>query len=501
MLGALAEAAAAFERDDWMEAARTNARFLLAELRDADGRLLRSWRAPYLAYAEDYAALLEALVTLAELDDAAWLADARSVAAELLRLFRDPEGGGFFTTGSDAEQLVVRLKDLFDDATPSANSLAANGLLRLATLTGDTALEAPAVEVMTMLAPSAAAHPNGFANLLGAIERFVTAPAEIAIVGDRRRPSNAGAAARGHRPADPGVGYAHRIGTGTESPLLAGREARAGAPTAYVCEHYACRQPVTEPEALRAQIDAVLDESADRSAGGEVGTGRELLGDGPAEGDHRLAPSRVERAHQRCDLRPTRGLHRARVEHGEARRLATLHRDPELPVVEVAVVAVALGQPPAPGPVLAVGRVPGAGNDVGVALQQHVTAGLRQPGGHEHVLVGEGDRGPAGQLTGHRLERRRRHLALPHDAHAPEDRRGSADALERSEHQPVDVPFFTREDREREGFHLAIELLVGDGETVGKEDLTDLIELGGLQRDGIAGLDIHRQYIVAEVTP
>jgi len=64
----------------------------------------------------------------------------------------------------------------------------------------------------------------------------------------------------------------------------------------------------------------------------------------------------------------------------------------------------------------------------------------------------------------------------------------------------VDDPFLAREDREREGFHLAIELLVGDGKTVGKEDLTDLIELGGLQRDGIAGLDIHRQYIVAEVT-
>ena len=69
-----------------------------------------------------------------------------------MRLFHDDEGGGFFTTGTDAEQLVVRPKDLFDDATPSANSLAANGLLRLAALTGDGRYEAPAVDVTEMLA-------------------------------------------------------------------------------------------------------------------------------------------------------------------------------------------------------------------------------------------------------------------------------------------------------------------------------------------------------------
>jgi len=257
MLDALTEAAAVLDRADWMETARANARFLLTELRRADGRLLRSWRAPYLAYSEDYAALLAALCTLAEHDDAGWLAEARTVAGELVRLFHDPDGGGFFTTGSDAEQLVVRLKDLFDDATPSANSLAANGLLRLAALTGESTFETLALEVLQMLASSAAAHPNGFANLLGAIERYVTSPSEIAIVGD---------------PADPRTAALRReitgrlfpvsvtlTGSASEvSPLLAGREERDGVPTAYVCEHYTCRQPVTEPEALRAQLDAVL---------------------------------------------------------------------------------------------------------------------------------------------------------------------------------------------------------------------------------------------------
>ncbi len=258
MLGALTEAAAALARDDWMEVARTNARFLLTELRGDDGRFVRSWRAPYLAYAEDYAALLEALCTLAELDDVVWLADARTVAGELTRLFRDADDGGFFTTGADAEQLVVRLKDVFDDATPSANALAANGYLRLAGLTGDRAYEEPALEVLRLLAPSAAAHPNGFAHLLAALERYVTSPTEIAIIGPTDDPRTK--ALRREVVARLIPASVTLTGSAADtSPLLVGREARDGLPTAYVCEHYACRQPVTEPAELRAQLDAVLE--------------------------------------------------------------------------------------------------------------------------------------------------------------------------------------------------------------------------------------------------
>ena len=264
MLGALTEAAATLGRADWMDAARVNARFLLAELRRPDGRLLRSWRAPYLAYAEDYAALLEALLTLAELDDVDWLAEARVVAVDLVRLFHD-DNGGFFTTGTDAEQLVVRLKDLFDDATPSANSLAANGLLRLAALTGETAFEEPALEVLRLLAPSAAAHPTGFAHVLGAIERYVTTPVEIAVVGD---PGDERTQALRREISTRLIPASVTISGGTDdrSPLLAGREARGGVPTAYVCEHYACRQPVTDPSALRAQIDDALASRRQQAA-------------------------------------------------------------------------------------------------------------------------------------------------------------------------------------------------------------------------------------------
>jgi uncharacterized protein len=262
-LAALTEAAVALDRDDWMVAARTNATLLLRELRNADGRFLRSWHAPYLAYAEDYAALLEALLTLTELDDVAWLADARVVADELLRLFLDPDNGGFFTSGSDAEALVVRPKDVFDDATPSANALAANALLRLHTITGDDRYETPALAILEMLAGPMTSHPTGFAYVLGALECHVRAPIEIVIIGD---PNDARTRALHdevtHRLVPASITIT-ATGAAATIPLLADRPQR-DAPTAYVCEHYACREPVTEPDALRAQIDAAL--AARRSA-------------------------------------------------------------------------------------------------------------------------------------------------------------------------------------------------------------------------------------------
>jgi uncharacterized protein len=262
-LRALAEAAAAFERDDWMDAARRNARFLLTDLRRDDGRLLRSWqdgRADHLAYAEDYAALLETLVTLAEVDDVAWLADARWVADELLRLFHDDEGGGFFTTGVDAESLIVRPKEYQDNATPAENSLASNGLLRLAALTGVGRYEVPAEEVLRLLGTVLAEHASAFAYLLGALERLVTPPLEVAVIGDTKDDGADALRREVHgRLLPAAVTVSAAPGAGADvTPLLEDRALVDGKATAYVCEHFACRRPVTSPEDLRAELDAAL---------------------------------------------------------------------------------------------------------------------------------------------------------------------------------------------------------------------------------------------------
>ena len=270
-LQALAEAAAALGRDDWMDAARANARFLLAELRREDGRLLRSWqagRARHLGYAEDYAALLGALITMTEVDDPGWLRPAREIADGLLELFRDSgdtphpgaDDGAFYTTGHDAEALIARPRDVFDNATPSANSLAASALLRLGALTGEARYEEAGVGAMRAVGRLMGDHPTAFSELLGALQRWLAPPVEVAIVGDPADPATAALTAEIRRRLLPGgVSVCAAPGTGADvTPLLADRPLVDGRPAAYVCERFACRRPVTDPAELKTQLDELL---------------------------------------------------------------------------------------------------------------------------------------------------------------------------------------------------------------------------------------------------
>ena len=264
-LRALAEAADAFGRDDWMDAARTNARFLLGSMRRADGRLLRSWQdgraAEIPAFAEDHGALLEALVTLAEVDDpahvAAWLTDATTVADALVALFADDERGGFHTTGSDAEALIVRPKDFQDNATPSENSLAANGLLRLGALTGDAELAERGARWVRTLAPVLGEHPTAFAHLLEAARRVIGPSRELVLVGD---PDDARTVAlRDVLRATLMPGSVRLVAApatdAAVSPLLEGRVGdNATEPRAYVCEGMVCQLPATTPDELATQL-------------------------------------------------------------------------------------------------------------------------------------------------------------------------------------------------------------------------------------------------------
>ncbi len=264
----LAEAAVAFARDDWLVLARKGAHFMLAEMRRDDGRLMHSWhtrnedephvhRARQPAFAEDYAALLEALVTLVEVDDASWLPDARSVADDLLRLFHDSEAGGFFATGIDADPLIVRPRDLEDGATPAATSMAANGLLRLASLTGDGTYAAPAVEALPLPARRVAAHPGAFAYLLESYERCAGPLLEVVIIGEPSDPRFTALRRRLVTRLIPGAVTIAGPPGADASPLMAGRGLVDGSPAAYVCLNSTCMSPVTDPEALSAVIDEV----------------------------------------------------------------------------------------------------------------------------------------------------------------------------------------------------------------------------------------------------
>jgi uncharacterized protein YyaL (SSP411 family) len=248
MISALAEAGAVLERRGYLDAAARCADFLLGSLRDEEGRLLRTWKdgeARLNAYLEDHAYLLEALLTLYESTfEPRWFAEARALADTTIERFADEENGGFFETSSDHERLVARRKDLEDHPIPSGNASAAYGLLRLAALTGERSYEEHAVSVLRLLHELAPKHPQAFGHLLQAMDFHLAAVKEVALVGEDLHPLER--VVRGEfRP--------HLVlagGAADGVPLLQDRPPVDGRAAAYVCERFACKAPVTEPEEL-----------------------------------------------------------------------------------------------------------------------------------------------------------------------------------------------------------------------------------------------------------
>ena len=264
---ALAEAGAALGHAGWIEAARAAMTFVLSTMRP-DGRLRRSARrgddGAYAlggkAFCEDHAAVLEAALALFEATgEAGWLAEARWSAGEAMRLFHDDEGGGFFTTGSDAEALVTRPKDVVDNAVPSANSVLALELQRLAMITGDHASEDTALEILRLMRDPMARSPLGFAHLLQALDLYTSKPLEIVVVGDRDDAGTGSllsAVRMRFLPAKVLVASEESGPLADDLPLLEGRTKVDGRAAAYVCTRGTCRRPVTEPGDLVAEIEA-----------------------------------------------------------------------------------------------------------------------------------------------------------------------------------------------------------------------------------------------------
>jgi uncharacterized protein YyaL (SSP411 family) len=257
---AFAEAGRALGEPRYVDAAVAAASFVLTELRRDDGRLLRTWRegrAGGPAYADDVALMAQACLTLHETTlDPRWYRDARSLGDDLVRLFHDDERGGFFQTGNDAEALVVRPKELFDNAVPSGNSAAAEVLLRLALLEGDSSLERAGASALRVAREGMERAPTGFGLALSALDLYVSTPREVAIVGPRDDPATRALAARVWSSFRPNLVLAAGDAGEDGIPLLAGRGLLDGRPAAYVCERFACRRPVADAEGLEAELMA-----------------------------------------------------------------------------------------------------------------------------------------------------------------------------------------------------------------------------------------------------
>ncbi|MCY4023492.1 MAG: thioredoxin domain-containing protein [Anaerolineaceae bacterium] len=260
MLASLAEAARVLQRPDWRDAAIRNAEFLLAHLRRDDGRLLRTHKdgASHInGFLEDYANLCDGLLELYQTTwDARWFRAARELADLALEHFA-ADGGGFFDTSDDHETLIVRPRNLQDNATPSGSAMLARQLLRLAAWTGESRYKEAAVAALRLLVEALRAYPQAFGEALNAVDMLVSGLQEVAIVG---APEEGGCAALVRelrskwRPNSVAALCGPTDSDESAIPLLRGRVKIGGRATAYVCRNFACQLPVTEVPALRSQL-------------------------------------------------------------------------------------------------------------------------------------------------------------------------------------------------------------------------------------------------------
>jgi uncharacterized protein YyaL (SSP411 family) len=266
MLRSFALAARVTGREDYREAAIENATFIVEKLIE-DGRIHRSYkdgRARFNGYLEDYAMVADGLVALYEATfETRWLVDADALLDAVSELFWDEEKRAFYDTPADHEELVTRPRDVYDNAAPSGTSVATEVLLKLALFLDRSDYHHRAEDVLDELAGGMEKVPSGFGRLLCALDLSISETREVAIVGDPEAQDtrvlletvyagylpNKVVAGRG--PDDDEVGGL--------IPLLAQRLAREGKATAYVCVHYACQTPTTDPEELSRQL-RVSDE-------------------------------------------------------------------------------------------------------------------------------------------------------------------------------------------------------------------------------------------------
>ena len=261
MLRAFALAAGATGREEYLRVAEENAVFLLEKL-VVDGRLRRSYKdgqARLNGYLEDYACVADGLVELYEATfETRWLREAASLADAILGLFWEEAEGAFYDTAADHEELVTRPRDVYDNATPSGNSVAVDVLLKLSVLLEREDYRERAGAVLDNLSGGMVQVPGAFGRLLSALDFYLSTPYEVAIIGEREAPGTKTlleTVYSSYLPNKVVAGSSENDEEATQLvPLLANRPMRGGRPTAYVCVNYACQSPTTDPAELARQL-------------------------------------------------------------------------------------------------------------------------------------------------------------------------------------------------------------------------------------------------------
>ncbi len=261
MLGAMAEGARVLGKREYLESAERAARHALTTLRRPDGRLYRTARngdAHLAAYLEDYAYLADGLVTLFE---AGAGFEFRRAALELAEIMvrdfgDDPDGGAFFHTAKDHEQLIARTREGHDGALPNPNAIAARALVRLGRHFDRPELVERAARAIEAYGGSVARLPRAFASSLN-VRSLLSEPAvELCITGVAGTPERDAierAVARAFLP-NRVLAHVDPEDPNPSLPLTRDKGLVGGKPALYVCRNYACEAPITDPERIAAAL-------------------------------------------------------------------------------------------------------------------------------------------------------------------------------------------------------------------------------------------------------
>ncbi len=301
MLSALAEAARVFGDDRYRDHAVQTADFLLKVHMKPDGRLLRTSRAGRAhldAYLEDYAYFAEGLLDLYEAGASeSYLQAAARLADLIVTDFIDQEHGGFFTTATQHESLILRHREGTDGATPSANAVAASVLARLSFHFDRNDWRQIAVAAIRAYGRQIARYPRAFAKSLSVVDFLTEGPVELAIVGD---PSQQDFRTLRQSIADcyvPNRIVATLIpGTPSALPLLQGKQTVSGMPTLFICRNFSCQQPITDPSLVpqALQVDHIV--SSNPTAEPKLLQGSRLNGHATSQGTAGYASRSITRS-------------------------------------------------------------------------------------------------------------------------------------------------------------------------------------------------------------
>ncbi|MGI6514956.1 MAG: thioredoxin domain-containing protein [Syntrophomonadales bacterium] len=263
MIAALAKASRVLENTACIRAAEKAMNFILSRLWRSDGRLMARYRegeAAYPAYADDYAFVVWALLELYEATfNSDYLRLALELNRDLLRLFWDDREGGLFFYGSDVEEEILRPKEIYDGATPSANSITAMNFLRLSRMTGSPELEEKASQVLSTFASTVKQYPAGYTALLTAAMYLLYPSREVIVVGERDNHEVKKMLDLTNATFLPNSVVMFRPVPGDGITKLNFRlseyESLDGKATAYVCQDYACQAPVVSTSDLKKLIE------------------------------------------------------------------------------------------------------------------------------------------------------------------------------------------------------------------------------------------------------